>query len=119
MSAARVGHDFDPMRGPAAVAQGAVGSVRIGGLEAGALTEWRVVVSPTTQAPTLIGQGRFLRFYRGAIGCRVRAEVTPAARPSYIGRPTPGAPRPFAIEGTLHELSGTSIVISHGTIVRG
>lgn len=118
MSDIRVGHDFDPMRGPAAVASGVVGSVRVGGLKAGALSEWRVVISPATQLPTLIGQGRFLRFYRGAVGCRVRADVTPAARPAYIGRPKSQPPRPFAIEGTLHEVSATSIVISHGTIVR-
>lgn len=115
----RVGVDFDAMRGPASIAHGDTGIVRIAGMRAGSLTTWRVVISPATQLPTLIGEGRFLRYYQGALGCKVRADVVPRKAHAYIGRPKPPTPRPFAIEGTLHELSTGTIVISYGTIVRG
>lgn len=111
--------NFDPLRGPAALAVGTVGRVRVGGLLAGLLTEWRVVTSPTTGMPTLIGRGTFARYYGQALGGQAEAEVTPSPQPHYIGRKKPPTPRPFRIRGTIAELSATTIIVSHGTLARG
>lgn len=107
---------FDPMRGPAALATGAVGELRIGGLLAGTLTEWRIVISPTTGQPTLIGAGRFARYFAQGAGSPADATVTPHAPHAYIGRPRPPPPAPLTITGTLVELTATSVTIASGTI---
>ncbi len=111
--------NFDPLRGPAALAVGTVGRVRVGGLRAGELTEWRLVTSPATGMPTLIGRGMFARYYAQALGGEAEAEVTPSPAPHYIGRKKPPTPRPFRLRGTIAEISATTIVLSHGTLARG
>ena len=105
-----------PFTGPSTVVQGVTGTIRIGNLRAGVLTKWRVVISPTTRMPTLFGEGRIGRYYTQAIGGAVRAELTPAPTPSRIGRPTPALPRPFVLVGTIAELTGKTITISHGEV---
>jgi len=109
---------FDPLRGPSAMAQGERGTIRIGRLRAGTLTKWRVVISPTTQRPTLFGEGRIGRYYMQAVGGTARVELTPAPIPRRIGRSTPPTPRPFVLVGTIAELTGKTITISHGEIER-
>lgn len=107
---------FDPMRGPGAIAQGNDGDVTLAGLRVGLLSSWRVVTSPTTGKPTLMGEGRFKRYYTQAVGIRVRAELTPAPRPYRIGRPKPPKASPFTLTGKLYELTARTIVISEGEI---
>ena len=108
--------NFDPLRGPPAVAQGTEGRVTVGGLTVGTLTAWRVVNSPTTNKPTLIAEGTFHRYYTQAIGLIARAELTPSARPYRIGRPRPSTPFPMALTGKLFELTAARITISEGEI---
>lgn len=107
---------FDPMRGPSAIAQGSVGEVRIGGLLAGRLTAWRVVMSPTTDKPTLFGEGTFLRYFKQAVGVEAVASLTPTPPPYRIGRPKPRAGKPFTLTGTVFELTAGRITISEGSI---
>lgn len=104
------------MRGPTAIAQGKTGTLIIGGLRAGVLSEWRVVISPTTGKPTLFGAGRIGRFYAQAIGGRASVELIPAPVPKRIGRPVPPTPKPFTLIGTIVELSGKHITIASGEI---
>ncbi len=109
---------FDPMRGPSAIAQGKAGAVRIGGLTAGVLTTWRVVISPTTGKPTLFGEGRIRRYFTQALGAQVAAELTPAPHPIRIGRPMPPTARPFTLTGRIVEINAGRITIADGDIVR-
>ena len=109
---------FDPMRGPPAIARGTAGVLRIGGLRAGVLTEWRVVTSPTTGAPTLFGAGRIRRYFTQALGAVVRADLTPAPHPARIGRPKPPKVRPFTLTGRIVEINAGHITIAHGEIAR-
>lgn len=109
---------FDPIRGPSAMVHGKEGSLFIGGLRAGVLTEWRVVMSPSTQKPTLFGKGRIGRYYIQAVGGQVRAELVPAAIPKRIGRKAPPVLKPFVLIGTIAELTGKTITISHGEVER-
>jgi len=109
---------FDPMRGPSALATGNQGTLLIGGLHAGTLSEWRIVVSPSTQKFTLFGQGRFLRYYIQHVGGLVRLALTPAPVPTRIGRPKPKTPAPFVLEGKLFELTAGRITISEGELAR-
>lgn len=106
------------MRGPPAIAQGNTGELRIGGLKAGTLTEWRVVMSPTTGKPTLFGEGRFLRYYGGSVGMEARADVTPVSPPTRIGRPKPPKAKPFTLTGRVVELTPSRITIADGEIAR-
>ncbi len=104
------------IHGPAAVAEGTQGTLRIGNLRAGVLTKWRVVMSPTTKRPTLFAEGRIGRYYVQAVGSVARVELTPAPVPRRIGRPAPKALLPFVLIGTIVELTGKSITISNGEI---
>lgn len=110
---------FDALRGPPAIAQGEAGTLRIGGLRAGAFRSWRVVISPTTGKPTLFGAGRFAHYYAGAVGVTVEASLTPAPPPTRLGRPKPKTPVPFVLRGRLLELGGGRITIADGEIARG
>jgi len=113
------------MRGPATQAAGQAGIVRIGGLRAGVLTSWRMVISPTVTLPgpddtrlpayVLFGEGQLLRYFQQAIGVAAEADLTPASPPARIGRPQPRVPRPFCLTGVLVELTATRIVIGQGT----
>jgi hypothetical protein len=103
---------------PAALAQGTHGVLHIAGLRAGHLTEWRVVMSPTTKKPTLFGTGRIGRYYTQAVGGIVRAELTPTPIPRRIGRKAPPLLKPFVLIGTIAELTGRTITISHGEVER-
>jgi hypothetical protein len=105
-----------PFTGPPTQAHGTRGTIRIGGLRAGVLTKWRVVISPTTRLPTLFGEGRIGRYYAQAIGGAVRAELTPSPVPRRIGRPAPKTPAPFVLIGTIAELTGKTITISNGEV---
>jgi hypothetical protein len=102
--------------GPPTQAQGSAGVLRIGGLRAGVLTEWRVVISPSTKRPTLFGKGRIARYYVSAVGSVARVELTPAPVPRRIGRPAPKTPAPFVLIGTIAELTGKTITISNGEV---
>lgn len=107
-----------PFTGPPTQAQGRKGTLRIGGIRAGVLTEWRVVISPSTKQYTLFGKGTIARYYIPAVGGAVRVELTPTPVPRRIGRPAPKAPAPFVLAGTIAELTGTTITISQGEIAR-
>lgn len=106
------------MNGPSAITRGMGGTIRIGGLRAGRLAAWHVVISPTTGKPTLFGEGAFLRFYAGAVGMRAQADVMPTATPARIGRKAPPKPKPFTLTGRIAELTARSIVIAEGSIER-
>jgi len=110
---------FDPMRGPPATSKGTMGVLRIGGLTAGHLTEWRVVISPTTGAPTLFGEGRIRRYYTQALGEVVQAWLTPAPHPARIGRPKRPPAQPFTLTGRIVEINPGHITIADGEIARG
>lgn len=127
--------DVDPMRGPPTQASGGAGTIRVAGLRAGALTSWRIVLSPTAvrtdatgqpvlddegraiPAYTLFGEGVLLRYFGGAVGAAVVADLTPATPPTRIGRPKPKPARPFRLAGVLFELTARRIVIASGEIV--
>ena len=49
--------------GPPTQAEGKSGTLRIGGIRAGSLTKWRIVLSPATKRPTLFAEGRIARYY--------------------------------------------------------
>ena len=102
--------------GPQATSRGEAGTVTIAGLTIGALTSWYVVISPTTNKPTLFGEGVFKRFYQQGVGAQVRAEVVPSAVPHRIGRPRPPTPKPFTLTGKLFELTAGKVTISEGEI---
>ena len=110
------------MHGPAAIAIGSAGEVRIAGLKAGALTQWRLVTSPQAKREdgtpylTLFAEGRFLRFYRGSVGGRAVLHLTPSPQPARIGRPKPRTPKPFTLVGKVFEISAGRITISEGEI---
>lgn len=103
---------------PPTQAEGAAGTLRIGGLRAGVLTKWRVVLSPSTKMPTLFGEGKIARYYATAVGSVARVELTPAPAPRRIGRPVPKPMQPFVLIGTIAELTGKTITISNGEIER-
>ena len=126
---------FDPMRGPPTQMVGNTGIVRIAGLRAGALTSWRIVLSPTTvrrdatgtpiltddgqpiPAYTLFGEGALLRYFVQAVGASVVAELISGAAPLRIGRPRPRPPVPFRLAGMVYELTARRIVIASGEII--
>jgi len=121
--------------GPPAQAIGSAGTIHIAGLRAGSLTSWRMVFSPTAKrlgadglpllgddgkpmpAYTLFGEGTLLRYFRGAIGEPVIAELVPTTTPTRIGRPKPKPMRPFRLAGVVFELTARRIVIASGEIV--
>lgn len=107
------------MTGPGAVAHGTDGTVYAGRHPVGRLTEWRIVVSPTTGAPTLIGKGRFLRAWVAGQPQTLTARVTTTPRPSYIGRPPAPPPETLTLTGERAELTARSIVIAHGSYAPG
>lgn len=98
------------------IALGKEGRVHIGGLFVGRLTEWKLVMSPTTKMPTLIGSGSFRRYFLQGVGGRVSATITPAAVPHRIGRKRRPTPKPATIEGVLFRLTPTAITIASGTV---
>lgn len=102
--------------GPRATAQGATGRIVVGGLVIGHLTSWKLVISPTTGAPTLIGEGAFERYFMQAVGMDARAEVMPKAQPYRIGRPKPPKAQPMTIVGKLFQLTPGRVTISEGEI---
>lgn len=109
------------MRGPAAKATGTVGTLTIGGLRAGRLTQWRVVLSPkstpTNMQYVLFADGAIGRFYGQAIGQQARASLVPSLAPARIGRKKPPTPRPFTLAGRIVEISARRIVIAEAAIV--
>lgn len=107
---------LDPMRGPPAIASGTAGELRIGGMKAGTLTTWRVVISPTTGKPTLFGAGRMLRFFAQSMGKQAHVALIPAPQPYRIGRPKPKTPKPFVLVGKIVEFSAGRITIAEGEI---
>lgn len=104
--------------GPAALAIGTSGALLIGGLRAGTLKSWRVVLSPTTKKLTLFGQGTFLRYYIQHVGGDARVDLIPTPPLYRIGRPKPRPLRPFALTGKLLELTAGRITISEGELAR-
>lgn len=103
---------------PGTAAQGTIGTIWIGGLRAGILTQWRIVISPSTKQPTLFGTGQIGRYYAQAVGSPARLELTPTQPPARIGRKPPPTLRPFVLVGTIAELTSTHITIAHGEIAR-
>jgi hypothetical protein len=101
---------------PATVAQGTHGILFIAGLRAGILTEWRVVVSPSTKLFTLFGTGKIGRYYMQSVGGAIWAELTPSPVPRRIGRKAPPTPKPFVLVGRIAEMTGRTITISHGEV---
>ena len=101
---------------PSTAAHGTIGTIWIGGLRAGALGQWRIVISPSTGQPTLFGTGRIGRYYAQTVGNVARLELTPTPIPTRIGRKPPPVLRPFVLIGTIAELTSKSITISHGEI---
>lgn len=104
---------------PTVQASGTNGTVTIAGLRAGALTQWRVVISPKSTPErvwyTLFGEGAIGRFFVGGLGCQARAVLTPSAPPVRIGRKRPPVPKPFALVGKIVEVSARRIVLAEGT----
>jgi hypothetical protein len=103
--------------GPPALAKGEAGAARIpGGPRLGALTSWRVVLSPTTGKHTLLAEGHFTRYYTRETPARAEATVTPTPLPARIGRPTPPTLAPFVISGRVALLTPTLLTIAEGEI---
>ena len=95
---------------------GAGGDVRtLGGVRVGTLGAWEIVVSPTTQRPTLKGDGRFLRIWAGAADLAVVVTLTPTPPLARLGTP-PARVRPFTLSGFLARLTPSAITIARGTI---
>jgi hypothetical protein len=112
---------IDPLRGPAAKAMGVAGTLTIGGVRAGQLGAWRVVVSPKSTPEhiqyVLFADGRIGRFYGQAIGAEARAQLIPSAQPTRIGRKKPPTPKPFTLAGRIVEISAKRVVIADGAVV--
>lgn len=104
-----------PLGEPPALARGTDGEVRIpGGPRLGTLTQWRVVLSPTTGKHTLIAEGRFSRHYVSSGLQRAQVEVRPAPLPKRIGRPTPRTPTPFRFTGRVALLTSRQLTLAEG-----
>jgi hypothetical protein len=102
---------------PTALTRGTSGAARIpGGPRLGALTSWRIVISPTTGKHTLIGEGHFTRYYTQERPARAEATVTLTPTPARIGRPAPPVVRPFTIAGRVALLTPTLLTIAEGEI---
>lgn len=99
-----------------AVASGTVGVVRCGAAVVAVLTTWRVVLSPTTQRPTLFADGPIRRYWVANPPTRLTAHLTPAPKPYRLGQKRAPTPTPFALTGTVHSLSATQLVLSGGEI---
>jgi len=93
---------------------GTTGAIYVGRHLVGRLTEWRIVISPTTEQPTLIGKGRFLRAWVAGRPERLTARLLTASPPAYIGRPKPPPPRAVTLSGERAELTARSVVIARG-----
>lgn len=99
--------------GPTALISGVSGAARIiNGPRLGAITAWRLVISPTTGRRTLIAEGRFLRYYAETGVGRVEVEALPSAPPVRIGRPKPRSVRPVRIVGSVAELNTRALVVT-------
>jgi hypothetical protein len=98
--------------------RGTGGLVRVRGVLIGRLTTWQVVISPTTQQPTLFGQGTFLRVYADVLlDVAATVPLLPTPLPMRYGRPKPPVVRPCAFTGTIVELTSGQITLARGTIV--
>lgn len=103
---------------PPALSRGTEGAARIiGGPRIGALTAWRVVLSPTTGQHTLIAEGRFARHYAAAPPARAEVSVIPATPPARIGRPRPKPLTPFRFAGRVALLTPTRLTLAEGEVL--
>jgi hypothetical protein len=98
------------------VSRGTSGALYCGALRVGVLTAWEVVISPTTQQPTLKGEGHITRWATLARPATLTARLTPARPPVRLGRPRPKAPTPFALTGRVARLTARYITLAEGEI---
>ena len=107
-----------PIRGPKAIARGVSGTVRMAsGLLVGRLTSWELVISPSTGAPTLKGEGVFRRYFVGQDVGPLVADLTPSPFPAYVGRPKPPPPTPIRLRGTPVRLTAGTLTLAQGEYV--
>lgn len=107
-----------PIRGPKAIARGERGTIRLAsGLYVGRLTSWELVISPTTGAPTLKGEGVFRRYFVGQETGPLVADLTPSPFPAYVGRPKPPKPTPIRLRGAPARLTANAITLAQGEYV--
>lgn len=104
---------------PPALSRGTTGAARIpGGPRLGALTSWRVVLSPTTGKHTLIAEGRFARYYaQDGAASRAEASLTPETPPARLGRPRPKPLTPFRFVGRIALLTPSLLTIAEGEVL--
>jgi hypothetical protein len=103
------------IRGPRAIARGERGVIRLAsGLLVGRLTSWEIVISPTTGAPTLKGEGAFRRYFVGQETGLLVADLTPSPFPAYVGRPRPPTPQTIRLRGTSARLTPAAITLASG-----
>lgn len=105
-----------PAGGVPSIASGTTGVIRCGAVVVAVLTKWRVVLSPTTQRPTLFADGPIRRYWVANPPTRLTAHLTPAPKPYRLGQKRASTPKPFALTGTVHSLSATQLVLSEGEI---
>lgn len=102
----------------AAIAEGSAGVVRtVFGARVGSLTEWEIVISPTTGKPTLKGRGTFLHYWSAAGLTEVVATLTTDPPPNRPGRPK-SKPRTVKLRGTVARLIPTAITIAQGELIQ-
>lgn len=99
------------------VRSGTAGTVYSHVLVVGMLREWRLVISPTTNLPTLFGTGTMRRLWLAQPPQRVVVELMPAPLPERYGAPRPPPPRLIRLEGRVVEFTRNSIVIAEGAYV--
>jgi hypothetical protein len=108
-----------PIPQPPVVLRGHQGTLTVGGVRYGVLSDWRIVVSPTTQRYTLLADGVMQRFLGQAIGARAHAHLIPAPIPARIGRPRPPVRPPCTLIGTLVRVTPTAITIAEADFLPG
>lgn len=107
-----------PIPGPTVETHGTVGQLRTaGGVIIGQLTDWELVISPTTGMPTLKGNGHMRRWWVHFPPTLLRATVQPARTPYRLGRPRPTTVPPFTLQGMVARLTATAVTIAQGIYV--
>lgn len=96
------------------------GSLFIGDRLVGTITSWRLVMSPTTQKPTVFASGRFLRYYAlHGKDAHAVVRLVPTTPPSRIGRPKPrhALRTETTITGVLVEITSRAFTLAHGELI--
>lgn len=99
---------------------GTAGTLWIGGRMVGEITAWRLVISPTTQKPTVFASGRFLRYYAlHGKDAHAVVRLIPTTPPPRIGRPKPrhALRHQTEVAGILAEISVKAFTLAHGELI--